>query len=204
MYIKNIVYRKEGKAMEAQRNLFVNEKKGYSIGWLYLTPISCQPYNHPFREEFLELSDKGIVIKRQYYMGEEIHYEAFPGALKIFLSKVMAPANILEIKSKLERILTPDDTQSFVDLVNYVVSFFRFYIEGYLRKEIAGVREIHPLVAVFRLKDKEDEILETVNYTIEKLFENKKWDLIHFIKENKENILEIKAVRKFRVVRFFS
>ena len=169
-------------------------------GWLYSMPVSKKPYSEPVREEFSTTVTGEIVRRWRTDINEPFQYETFPGYLHIELAGIIVPAK--EIKKLLEKegVLTGDDADIFIESLRSAFSLFKGDIEESLKKEIGSrLMEVHPLVAYLRL-DADEEIINTITYTTDRIFSAKRDALRDFMAQHKDELMTVKVVRKFRVI----
>lgn len=170
-------------------------------GWLYSTPVSKKAYSEPVREEFSVAVTGEIVRRWRSDINEPFKYEIFPGYLEIQLAGIVVLAKEVKKLLEKEQLLTGDDANIFIEGLRSTFSLFRSEIEDALKKE-TGCRlmELHPLIAYFRV-DLSRDLMDTISYITDCIFSAKKEELRNFIARHIEELMTIKVVRKFKVIR---
>ena len=180
---------------------FVGFLPKQEAGWLYSTPVSKKAYSEPIREEFSEAVDGRIVRRWRDHINESFKYETFPGYLDIKLVGVIVPAKEIKKMLEKERLLAGDDADIFVENIRSAFLLHRHDIKETLREEVAGkVVELHPLIAYLTI-EQDTDIINTITYTTDLLFAEKKDKIRDFIAKHREDLMTIKVVRKFKVYR---
>lgn len=191
-------------AFGKERVGFVTERKG----WLFSTPISEKPDNEPVKEEFIMVKDRGYqtyVIRRwRTDINEPLRYETFPGWIDIELSEVVVQKeNIKKILTKEAKgLLSDEETNEFVEIIVVAVENYRALIENILKNEFPpGLTESpHSLTAFLSLHQDRD-FRETIIYSINHLFPEKKILLGEFLERFCEELTIVKVMRRFKIVR---
>lgn len=171
--------------------------------WLTSTPVSKKGWSEPVKEEFLEVKDgshRAILRQWRDRIEEPLQREVFRGWIDIRLVGIIPPSK--EVKKALERegILSEDEMAEFIVLFRASFDVNRKLVENAMMAEKGEVMESnHPLVAFFRVQ--EDEVLRSILYNINLLFPTKKEALSEFVEKNREELMTVKVVRKFKIYR---
>ncbi len=174
------------------------------VGWLYSTPVSKKAYFDPVREEFspaVGIGNGSWVARRwRSDINAPFRYEIFPGYLHIEFAGLVIPAKQIKKLLEKEGLLTGEDADIFVENIRSAFHMYEGEIEQDLRTETGKITEQHPLVAYFTIEDDTD-VINTITYTVDQIFSARKCEIRDFIKRHREELMTVKVVRKFRVIR---
>ena len=177
-------------------------------GWLYSTPVSKKAYSEPVREEFSPArgANNGSWVVRRWRndINMPFQYETFSGYLHIELAGFIPLVRELGKILKQEAIVTSEEAWNFVVMIRSSLGMYRNTIENALKFGRGDLTETdHPLVAYFQLRDKCDlaDILETLRYATCAIFPSRKEYLLDFVERHLEELMTVKVIRKFRVIR---
>ena len=172
-------------------------------GWLYSTPVSKRAHSEQVKQEYVTFQGKHqmYVLRRgRDDINTPLSYEIFRGKLEFKLVGVLPLKR--EIKSALggERLLIGNKADGFIKVIHSAFAVYKWLIEDALKKEITDVAESsHPLIGFFTFRD--DDIIKSILGCVDSFFPAEKDGLRKFVEKYRDELMTIKVVRKFKVIR---